>query len=73
MSLDPDSEAMAMLTGAGYADTGAGLGADAITSDDARRIDYILVTPGVEVVEIGIPQEWASDHLPVVTTLRIGP
>ena len=58
---------------AGFTDTGDGLGEEAVTSDDARRIDYVLISPGLEVVSAGIPDTWASDHRPFVVTLTMGP
>jgi endonuclease/exonuclease/phosphatase family metal-dependent hydrolase len=44
----------------------------------AKRIDWIAVTPGIEVREAGINARrfdgrWPSDHLPVQTVLRIAP
>lgn len=70
---DPGSETMLTLIDAGFADSGDMLGVDATTSDDDRRIDYVLFTPGLEVVAVEIPDTWASDHRPVVTTLSVLP
>jgi endonuclease/exonuclease/phosphatase family metal-dependent hydrolase len=70
---DPDSETIIALLESGLGDTGEVLGVDATTSEDDRRIDYVLVTPGLEVVSSEIPDTWASDHRPFVTTLRVMP
>jgi endonuclease/exonuclease/phosphatase family metal-dependent hydrolase len=70
---DPDSETILALVESGLGDTGEILGVEATTSEDDRRIDYVLVTPGLEVVSSEIPDTWASDHRPFVTTLRVMP
>jgi endonuclease/exonuclease/phosphatase family metal-dependent hydrolase len=41
-----------------------------------QRLDYVLVRESVEVVEVFVPSDWErwaslSDHLPVVTRLRL--
>lgn len=73
LNADPDSDAILTILGDGFSDTGAAFGPDAVTSDDARRIDYVLISPGLELVSAEIPDTWASDHRPVVITLRVGP
>jgi endonuclease/exonuclease/phosphatase family metal-dependent hydrolase len=68
---DPDDDLIGRLADAGLLDTGLVLGPDAFTSQDRRRIDYILATDDIEVVDIHIPLVWTSDHLPVVATIRL--
>lgn len=38
-----------------------------------KRIDYILVTPGIDVTRAEVPSTEASDHLPVVADLVVSP
>jgi endonuclease/exonuclease/phosphatase family metal-dependent hydrolase len=66
LNADPDSDVLATLDAAGLHDHPAWLGPDATTSQDQRRIDYILASPDLTVTELHIPQVWTSDHLPVV-------
>ena len=35
------------------------------------RIDYVFVTPDLIASEATLGTEWASDHLPVITTVRL--
>ncbi len=58
-----------------YGPTSTWTGFEAI--DPGRRIDYVLVSPGVEVLAHGILSDhwdgrFPSDHLPVLATVRIG-
>lgn len=73
LNSEPDDEVLARLAAAGFSDLGASLDPSAYTSDDRRRIDYILGTPGVEVREIHVPDSRASDHRPVVATIAVRP
>lgn len=70
---DPGSDITRELAASGWRDSGAGLGPGATTTQDLRRIDYIMVTSGVEVVQPSILQRWTSDHLPYVVRLRLAP
>lgn len=38
--------------------------------DPFRRIDYIFITPDLEVVDAVIPADEASDHLPIAVTVK---
>lgn len=35
------------------------------------RIDYIFISPDIEVIDVKVIPIWASDHLPVVATLSL--
>lgn len=70
---DPGSDVMQALLAGGWHDSGAELGPEATTTPDRRRIDYILVSDGVEVLQPRIIQRWTSDHLPYVAHLRLAP
>ncbi|HMM40829.1 MAG TPA: endonuclease/exonuclease/phosphatase family protein, partial [Thermomicrobiales bacterium] len=70
---DPGSDVMRELTSNGWRDSGEGLGPGATTTQDERRIDYVMVTSGVQVVQPSIIQRWTSDHLPYVVHLRLAP
>ena len=70
-NVDPDDDLIAEFDAAGLRDLGANLPAGTYTSADERRIDYILATDDVEVVDIHVTEVWTSDHLPVVTTVRV--
>jgi endonuclease/exonuclease/phosphatase family metal-dependent hydrolase len=68
---DPDSDAMATLAAAGFIDSGAILGVAGTTSSSGRRIDYVLITPGITVIDAVVPDVWASDHRPLVARLQV--
>lgn len=68
---DPDSDVLQTLAAAGLSDHALQIGLPDTTSSDNRRIDYILTTAGVTVLDIRIPNEWTSDHLPVVARVLI--
>ncbi len=68
----PDSDVLAALTQAGFVDTGASLGPDAFTSEDGRRIDYVMVAGPITTREVRIPDVWTSDHKPVVAEVTVG-
>jgi len=63
------------LLSAGWMDAwtagGSGDGFTARSNDPRYRIDYVFHTPDIEVLDAGIIQSEASDHLPVVVDLRI--
>ncbi len=54
---------------AGFVDTGES--SAETTSEDKRRIDYIFVTPDVEVDAFTVPDVWTSDHRPVVVEVML--
>ena len=68
---DPDDNLLAEFDAAGLRDLGVDLPDDAFTSPSGRRIDYILATEDVELVDIHITEVWTSDHLPVIATVRV--
>lgn len=35
-----------------------------------QRIDYIWVTPDIEITDLKVPYSTASDHLPVVVNIE---
>ncbi len=71
LNADPDDAALNALRAAGFQDAGRSLGPEGFTSQDHRRIDYVLTTPDVTVEEVHIPSGWASDHRAVVARLRL--
>lgn len=71
LNADPEDAVIARLLEAGLVDTGARLGPGATTSEDGRRIDYVLVSPEITVLETRVLDRWSSDHRPVVATLRM--
>lgn len=52
---------------------GQGQGFTFPTLDPDRRIDYVLVTPGIEVRRAEVLDTLASDHLPVLVELVVSP
>ena len=72
LNAPPDDDVLTAFTDLDFVDPGVELGPEAFTSEDRRRIDYILATEGIEVIDIWIPEIWASDHKPVVATVRVG-
>jgi endonuclease/exonuclease/phosphatase family metal-dependent hydrolase len=71
LNADPDSDVLLALRDSGLVDAGAA--ANVPTSEDGRRIDYILTTPDITNMETRTGEAWTSDHLPVVARLRLGP
>lgn len=70
---DPGSDVMQELASNGWRDSGEMLGPEATTTVDDRRIDYVMVTSGIDVVQPLIIPRWTSDHLPYVVHLRLAP
>jgi endonuclease/exonuclease/phosphatase family metal-dependent hydrolase len=69
---EPEDDVLQELLALGYRDpVGAAL-PDVTTSQDDRRIDYILVSEGIEVLDVRVPDVAASDHKPVVARIRVG-
>lgn len=64
---------MKVLLAAGLTDPLVALGDPKTSPADAPavRIDHVLVTKGLTAVDVEVPRVPYSDHLPVVTTLRI--
>jgi endonuclease/exonuclease/phosphatase family metal-dependent hydrolase len=71
LNADPGDPVIVRLLDAGLVDVAADLGPEATTSDDGRRIDYVLVSPEITVVEARVLDRWSSDHRPVVAVLRM--
>jgi endonuclease/exonuclease/phosphatase family metal-dependent hydrolase len=67
----PDSDVLAVVRAAGFADLGAALDPDAFTAARGTRIDYILATAGVSGRAMRIPEVWTSDHKPVVAEVTL--
>ncbi len=69
----PDSPEMDLLREAGLVDAfaviGRGDGYTFASNDLYQRIDYLWVTPDLQVSELVIPQSTASDHLGVALTV----
>ncbi|MGC8838848.1 MAG: endonuclease/exonuclease/phosphatase family protein, partial [Anaerolineae bacterium] len=72
---EPGAPELANLKAEGWVDVAAALeGRPAPTFPSptpVRRIDYIFVTPDMQPVDVSVPSSLASDHLPVVATLRL--
>jgi endonuclease/exonuclease/phosphatase family metal-dependent hydrolase len=69
---DPDDDVLLALAEMDFADPGLDMDPEVVTSEDGRRIDYIITSPGVDVLEIFVPDVDASDHKPVVARVRLG-
>ena len=71
----PDWRQIEDLVSAGWIDSwaegGSGDGFTARSTDPRYRIDYVFHTPDLEVIDAGVLQSEASDHLPVVVDLRV--
>ncbi|GIH29677.1 hypothetical protein Aph01nite_79870 [Acrocarpospora phusangensis] len=74
LNITKEDPEMRVLEAAGFTDPLIALG-DPPTSpagNPVKRIDHVLVTAGVRVVEASVPRVPYSDHLPVVVRLRVG-
>lgn len=67
----PDSDVVQLLTDEGLIDAAGALGVETTTSHDDRRIDYLFVSENFEILSVDVPNTSASDHKPIVATLRI--
>ncbi len=67
----PDSPVISNIINAGFVDTGAELGPDAVTTPDGRRIDYIFTTPDLTLTDVQIIDNDASDHFLVFATFEV--
>lgn len=63
------SEAYATLIATGLVDADPGGALTSAADDPTKRIDYVLVTPDLQVLAVEVPTTLASDHLPVLVTL----
>jgi endonuclease/exonuclease/phosphatase family metal-dependent hydrolase len=65
-----------MLVDGGYGDVlelaGVEPGYTNPVPDPFRRIDYIFISPGLDVSSAAVPYSEASDHLPIAVTLMPG-
>ncbi|MDW8061007.1 MAG: endonuclease/exonuclease/phosphatase family protein [Thermomicrobium sp.] len=68
---DPESPEIAALRERGLIDAAATIGATASTSADQRRIDYVFVSEGIEILAGRVPTATASDHRPVLVRLVV--
>ncbi len=68
---DPGTDVLTTFNAAGLADTGLTFTPNATTTTDARRLDYILVTNGIQVNSEQVIESIASDHRPVVASLTL--
>jgi endonuclease/exonuclease/phosphatase family metal-dependent hydrolase len=74
LNAEPADQEIAMLYQANLLDTAAGMDpqrAYTFASDNLnRKIDYILTTQDLRVVDIQVPLSTASDHLPIVAVIN---
>ncbi|NRQ37036.1 metal-dependent hydrolase [Nonomuraea sp. NN258] len=73
LNLEPGDQPMRMLAEAGVSDPLTALGDPKTSPADnpVRRIDHVLITKGLTAVSAQVPRVPYSDHLPVLTTLRL--
>ena len=71
----PETPEIAALLDAGLIDTfaraGMGQGLTFPSAEPIKRIDYIWLSPDLEVVRAAVPATLASDHLPVLAEVRV--
>lgn len=76
LNAEPDDPELAPLFGV-FEDAwdlaGEGDGYTFRSTAPTKRIDFVLVTPGIEVTAAEVPATEASDHLPVVAELEVSP
>lgn len=68
---EPGDPVIARVLAERLIDAGAVAGLDTPTSEDGRRIDYVLVTPDLTVIDAHVLDRWSSDHRPVVVRLTM--
>ncbi len=68
---EPDDPLLTEFYDAGLRDLGLDLPDGAFTTPSGRRIDYILATSDLELIDIHITEVWTSDHLPVIATVSL--
>ncbi|MCS7051299.1 MAG: endonuclease/exonuclease/phosphatase family protein, partial [Thermomicrobium sp.] len=71
INADPDSIELARLQTAGLRDAAEAVGAIQPTSADSRRIDYILVSDGLEPSNGSVLDVTTSDHRPLLVRLAV--
>ncbi|WP_084517486.1 endonuclease/exonuclease/phosphatase family protein [Microtetraspora niveoalba] len=73
LNTTPDEPAMRALESAGLSDPLLTLGNPPTSPADApsKRIDHVLLSPGLRAIEARVPRVPFSDHLPVVVRLRL--
>jgi endonuclease/exonuclease/phosphatase family metal-dependent hydrolase len=71
LNIEPESAAMRVLTGAGYADALAAQRPVYTFPADrpVQQIDHVLVRGGLSGADVVVPRTAASDHAPVAVTL----
>jgi len=74
LNAEPDSEEMKLIAAAGLVDawleTGIGSGYTDASNDPVKRIDFIWHSPDLKTIEIEVIQTQASDHMPVIATIK---
>ncbi|MCK4488690.1 MAG: endonuclease/exonuclease/phosphatase family protein [Anaerolineales bacterium] len=74
LNAKPDSAEMQLIAEAGLVDAwieaGAGSGYTDASNYPVKRIDFIWHSADLETVEIEVIQTQASDHMPVIATLK---
>lgn len=72
----PNSEAVANFLNAGFIDISRVLGEQPTytyySANPDHQIDYIFVSPDLHFSDFEIPRTTASDHLPLVVTIKFG-
>ncbi|MCC5575141.1 endonuclease/exonuclease/phosphatase family protein [Microtetraspora sp. AC03309] len=73
LNTTPDDPEMRVLSAAGLTDPLLALGNPPTSpaDDPVKRIDHVLLTPGLRAVEARVPRVPFSDHLPIVVRLRL--
>lgn len=67
----PGDPVLRELHTVGFTDPGVSLLPEVASTRDERRIDYILVSPGITVQDLRVPERMASDHRPVVARINL--
>jgi endonuclease/exonuclease/phosphatase family metal-dependent hydrolase len=75
LNATPDAPEMLKMSAAGLVDTATLFSPDppfTFPADDPqRRIDYIWVTPDLEISDFAVPHTTASDHLPIILRVTL--
>ena len=75
MNADPPTAEMKLIATAGmvdsWAESGVGDGYTYYATDPNKRIDYLWISPDLEVLEVEVIQTPASDHLPVLGEFKL--
>jgi endonuclease/exonuclease/phosphatase family metal-dependent hydrolase len=74
LNAEPDSEEMELIAEAGLMDgwieAGEGSGYTDASNNPVKRIDFIWHSVDLETIEIEVIQTQASDHMPVIATIK---